>query len=227
MQLVTRIKTHDDDVQHAARKRPEFQHRSLVAAWMLRTGLRAWSDQPTGTALRRDRHGRPCSSTGEPTSPLPMTTSPSPLPSLLAARSGSTSNLEPGTSRQPSSTSSNQFARGMPSRPGRHTRRSPRLTGAASAFRLPTSPASQLRGGGECATAMSMSSRIESSRADRCWPSRGTARPRRCWRSLQQTGSHRTSRPSIESPPRPARHPGASARTARERPPIASRFSAR
>lgn len=66
MQLVTRIKTHDEDIQHAARKRPEFQHRSLVAAWMLRTGLRAWSDQPTGTALRRDKHGRPCSSTGEP-----------------------------------------------------------------------------------------------------------------------------------------------------------------
>lgn len=66
MQLVTRITTHDEDVQHAARKRPESRHRSLVAAWMLRTGLRAWSDQPTGTALQRDEHGRPYSSTGQP-----------------------------------------------------------------------------------------------------------------------------------------------------------------
>ncbi len=66
MRLVTRINTHDEDVQHAARKRPEFQHRSLAAAWMLRTGLRAWSGRPTEAALRRDKHGRPCSSTGEP-----------------------------------------------------------------------------------------------------------------------------------------------------------------
>lgn len=66
MQLATRINAYDEDVQHAARKRPEFQHRSLAAAWMLRTGLRAWSGQPTATALRRDRHGRPRSSTGEP-----------------------------------------------------------------------------------------------------------------------------------------------------------------
>lgn len=66
MQLVSRIHAHDEDVQHAVRKRPEIQHRSLAAAWLLRIGLRAWSGRPIETALRRDEHGRPHSSTGEP-----------------------------------------------------------------------------------------------------------------------------------------------------------------
>lgn len=56
---------HEDDLRHAARKRSAFRHRSLAAAWMLRTGIRAWNE-PRRADLRREECGRPYSTSGRP-----------------------------------------------------------------------------------------------------------------------------------------------------------------
>ncbi|MGO2092077.1 MAG: 4'-phosphopantetheinyl transferase family protein [Microbacterium gubbeenense] len=62
---MTGIDVHEDDLRHAARKRPAFRHRSLAAAWVLRTGIRAWNE-PRRADMRRDGRGRPYSTSGRP-----------------------------------------------------------------------------------------------------------------------------------------------------------------